>query len=134
MTITNLENYYQSKIPLLDAMQDQILLHQGKLIFTSTMSDMKNFSDKKIERQESLMKCLESWWDHNQLVSSYLMARLLPKAAKIIDNHRLCDAIELYLASEKNSAITQAFTVLLSEDIAPTYKKKYEKFLSGSLC
>lgn len=131
MSLNDQNNYCQSKIQRLDAMQDQILHQQkGKLLFMSLMDDMKKFSDKKIERQEIFMKCLESWWDHNKLVASYLMGRLLPQAGKIIDNHSLYNAIELYLTSEKNLSITQAINILLNEDIAPSYKNKYKEFLT----
>lgn len=70
MNISNQENYSQLKIKLLDVMQYQILQNQRKLLFISLMDDMKNFSDKKIDQQEYFMKCLESWWVHNPLVSN----------------------------------------------------------------
>lgn len=124
-----IDSYCQSKIKLLNVMQNQIMQHQGKLLFTSLINDMKSFSDKEIEQQENLMACLESWWDYNQLAASYLMGRLLPQAAKLIDNHSLCDAIELYLTSENNTIIRQAISILLSEDIRPAYKNKYRKFI-----
>lgn len=124
-----LKNYCQQKVPELNSLETRIRQGLGADLFQSLLEDMKEFSDSKIERQVSLMQCLEHWWDQNKLVASYLMARLLPQAAKLIDNHRLCNAIENYLTSGKDLAVSESIQLLLKEDLTPFYKKKYHLYL-----
>lgn len=110
-------------------MQNQIQQHQGPLLFKSLISDMKAFSNQKIEHQENLMQCLEIWWDYNTFVASYLMARLLPQAGRVIGNHTVCDAIVLYLSSSKDTQIIQALSIVVEENITPTYRKMYSRII-----
>lgn len=127
-TIVNAMDYFQHKTKVLGALENRILQHQGKFLFKELMADMKNFSYLKIMQQEMLMKCLENWWDHNIFVASYLMARLLPEAGKIIDNHTIYNAIELYLTSASNYQVKRALEILLEEtDISSRYKRKYQR-------
>jgi hypothetical protein len=126
-------SYCQEKIHLLDLFETQIRQGEGKVLLALLLDDMKLFSNQKIDQQELLMACLENWWNLNKYLASYLMARLLPQAAKLTDNHSLCNAIEIYLTSGKDPAVTESIQLLLKEDLAPFYKKKYRQYLEHYL-
>lgn len=119
----NLDGYltavYESRRIIFDSWKERIMQGDGKEVFNEWHNDVSIFSDDELILQRDLMTCLEQWWDTDKFVSAYLMARLLPVASRITDNHAIYNAIELYLSSDQDVRVKNALLQIVKEDACP---------------